>query len=378
MALTERYVSSLAGGGGDGSIGSPWTLAEAVSNAAAGDRINIKADGTYTGGITLANNGTSTNPIHWRGYTTTIGDGGKATIHKTNGTTLTITADYNVIESLNVTCLPQSNSQGSIYLNGATGAVVLYCRAHIDNGAYGTYSSSPLYQSASEIIGIFGSEFIIENDIYDRCECVSLNYHGRFIGNKVVGRSGFARWRSQVIAFNIFDCDGKGASVGGVSINNDSVNCCFMNNTVYNAAGNGVTLNYIPAGNTSFVVINNVIYTCGGYGIDNDDTDTNVLVMNNAIGNCTSGNLNLGANAYEYGNIALTGNPFTDPGNGDFSLNNTASAGAACRAAGFPADLGLIGSQNNWLDLGALQAQPSAGGGGGLLVHPGMGGGMRG
>ena len=76
MAYTERYVTSAASGGGDGSSGSPWTLAEAFTNAAAGDRVNIQSDGAYT--TTSANRttsaGTITAPIVWRGYNSTIGD----------------------------------------------------------------------------------------------------------------------------------------------------------------------------------------------------------------------------------------------------------------------------------------------------------------
>lgn len=77
MALTERYVSALASGGGDGSSGNPWTWAEMLTTAAAGDRVNVKADGTYSRSSTdaMSNSGTVDAPIIIRGYKDTIGDG---------------------------------------------------------------------------------------------------------------------------------------------------------------------------------------------------------------------------------------------------------------------------------------------------------------
>ena len=76
MAYTERYVTSAAAGGGDGSSGSPWTLAEAFTNAAGGDRVNIQSDGAYTvsSGSASTSAGSVTAPIVWRGYNSTIGD----------------------------------------------------------------------------------------------------------------------------------------------------------------------------------------------------------------------------------------------------------------------------------------------------------------
>jgi hypothetical protein len=70
MAITERYVSSLAAGGGDGSVGSPWTLVEAAAAAVAGDRVNIKADGTYTLGadLTLPSGTWNVGTIVFDGY----------------------------------------------------------------------------------------------------------------------------------------------------------------------------------------------------------------------------------------------------------------------------------------------------------------------
>lgn len=120
MAITERYVSSLAGGGGDGSVGTPWTWAEMLTSAAAGDRVNIKQDGTYartTSADAFTNSGSSTQPIILRGYKTTIGDGyqgrgsgGKGTLDTTNMPVITYTTgrlnnaakSYLVLESLNI------------------------------------------------------------------------------------------------------------------------------------------------------------------------------------------------------------------------------------------------------------------------------------
>jgi hypothetical protein len=87
MALTEKYVSSLAAGGGNGDTeGTAYTFTEMITQikSATGTggqnkRYNIKADGTYNrtldddfGGSGF---GTTSAPVHLRGYKTTIGDG---------------------------------------------------------------------------------------------------------------------------------------------------------------------------------------------------------------------------------------------------------------------------------------------------------------
>jgi len=74
--FNEKYVSSLAVGGGDGSIGNPWTFQEAFGGGVvnAYDRVNVKADGTYTllASLVLSVLG---RPFIFRGYKDVIGDG---------------------------------------------------------------------------------------------------------------------------------------------------------------------------------------------------------------------------------------------------------------------------------------------------------------
>jgi hypothetical protein len=80
MAITERYVTAAAAGGGDGSEGNPWTLAEALANVAKNERLNIKADSTYDMSrppSTLRTLAIPTSRSWFRGYSSTIGDGGK-------------------------------------------------------------------------------------------------------------------------------------------------------------------------------------------------------------------------------------------------------------------------------------------------------------
>jgi hypothetical protein len=82
MSWTERYIRADADGSGNGTTDAnsgtngSWTLAQAISSEAAGQRVNVKT-GIYANTTTnrvVAVAGTTTQPIWWRGYNTTIGD----------------------------------------------------------------------------------------------------------------------------------------------------------------------------------------------------------------------------------------------------------------------------------------------------------------
>lgn len=156
MAITEYYVSSLAGGGGDGSIGSPWTLTEALTDSdtnGAGRRYNIKADGAYTLASDAVGSGSVSQPCILRGYTTTIGDGNlgrdaEGKLITTNMPTLNLGSgvywspgSYIIFESLNF--VRSANTNAGI-LHGGNALQYVNCRLSSTDGTNsGTCALNP-------------------------------------------------------------------------------------------------------------------------------------------------------------------------------------------------------------------------------------------
>ncbi|RLB45183.1 MAG: hypothetical protein DRJ42_30500 [Deltaproteobacteria bacterium] len=74
-ALADRYVSVSGGGAHDGtSEADAWTMAEAGSNAAAGQTVWMKAGDYGDRPLFIRNAGDASSPIKFIGYTTTPGD----------------------------------------------------------------------------------------------------------------------------------------------------------------------------------------------------------------------------------------------------------------------------------------------------------------
>ena len=180
-------------------------------------------------------------------------------------------------------------------------------------------------------------------------------------------------------------CGFDNNSAEGADISNtfqSDTNVVFRNCTFYNNAGDGIDFTgLLNRYNRSFAIINCIFDSNGGYGINGSSGVSEVdraWIDYNAFRNNTSGEMNNLANGPN--DVTLTADPFTDAASFDFSLNDTAGGGAACKAAGTPGVGELGGGQDasgtdSYVDLGAAQRQEPTGGGG-LLVHPGMTGGM--
>ncbi len=105
-----------------------------------------------------------------------------------------------------------------------------------------------------------------------------------------------------------------------------------------------------------------------GYGFKGNST-----AHSNSLINCASDGAGTGATDGTFGlvigQILYTGTAFTAAASDDFSLNNTAGAGALLRAAGYPSSFTGL-STSSYPDIGAAQSKAASGGGGGYRPRP--------
>ncbi len=100
-----------------------------------------------------------------------------------------------------------------------------------------------------------------------------------------------------------------------------------------------------------------------GTGFNASSTTSPVVLRNcAAFSNGTDFLLGSGVAVFNIDSVTGSASFFTNPGSGDFSLNNNGGGGAAARAAGYP---GVFpgGLTTGYIDIGAAQHQDSGGGG---------------
>lgn len=151
-------------------------------------------------------------------------------------------------------------------------------------------------------------------------------------------------YQADCVAYN---CTGDSFVGSGLTC----INCVS-----YNSSADGFDETLDRAG----VYINCISYTDGGYSFN---TCAESVLYNCASDGAASGRTNV-APFLDSGAVTLTGDPFTNAAALDFSLNNTADAGAACRAVG----LSPYG-QTGYIDIGAVQHADPAGGGGTTIAQ---------
>lgn len=147
---------------------------------------------------------------------------------------------------------------------------------------------------------------------------------------------------------NSRDTDQSNVLINVASVSNGS------DGFLFNVAGN----NGVP----DILMENCIAYGNGGFGINGNVIVGMYFGGYNFFGANSSGAYG-GSVAALTGDVGLSGDPFNGRTTNDFSLNNTAGAGASVRGAGFPGILQLGGT--GAIDGGPLQ---SSGGGGGTTV----------
>jgi hypothetical protein len=351
--MATYYVSSLAAGGGSGTSGSPYTLAEAVSNAAAGDTVRIKNDGTYSVGSILS-------------FAAGSAASGRVTIMAdTTNPTLDLTA--------NIRCFDLKTYQTYIGIN-----------VTVSSGTKTTTSfGRPVSTNARnvQIVGcsVDGTQWGIEDfwalsAVIKDTEIKNTVSHGITVNQSDGG------------LLTVYGCKIHGCGGHGIQMASSTVSILFATrNLIYGNTSDGINLpqvtlqQYIIYGNTidgngsdgiefagslsenvhMYDVFSNIITNNGAYGIRGLSNQDRVVApdYNFYYNNTSAALLNITAGAHD---VTLSGDPYTNKAGGDFSLNNTASAGAAVRAASLPGAF-RGGSTTGYLDGGAVQHQDSGG-----------------
>lgn len=146
----------------------------------------------------------------------------------------------------------------------------------------------------------------------------------------------------------------------------DIINCTFHGN-----GRHGINYTAATTASSPTRIINSILTNNGGYGVESTNTNDFITVENCAFYNNTSGQVDTtkitGTNVIS--SITLTGLPYNNAAGNDFSLNNVAGQGAACRAAGEPIGNFTSLTTRSYRDIGASQhADPAQAGGGNVFI----------
>lgn len=363
VTLDRTAASGGNGSGGTGYVGGALaTIGKAVGAMVAGNDIYVKATATYSVASAIAptvGGASSDDPSRLIGYTTTRTDNGRATI---SGTAAIYVIDFGAAG--NYWHVKNFEIDGTdTATNGVRDGV----------GRVISLSNLKIHRIATNGIFSIGAGSLIED-----CEITDMKAgaaQGIYLSgnNSSVDRCeihnnpclGIGLLRGAVHRCLVYDNTGDGINTATTA----AAVTHIKHNTFYNNSGDGLDIDHV-ASIGSVVIEGNIFSDNGGYGI-------NVVSSNkgpagggrNAYYNNTSGARN-NLDALP-GDVALTGDPFTDAASDDFSLNNTAGAGAACKAAAwgeFPS-----GNTTSYLDIGAAQSEAT----GGVIGGPSKRGGKQ-
>jgi hypothetical protein len=154
----------------------------------------------------------------------------------------------------------------------------------------------------------------------------------------------------------IQNCIFSGVGAAGISFTAGTSDNVTIRACTFDACQNGIDLS---SSGSSNVVVENCLFTnagSGGYGIKGAVGGWDL----NFARNCAGYNNSMGGGGdviyiTQEGWVTLTANPYNNAAGLDFSLNNVAGGGAACRAAGLPTGWPDLSTPNH-RDVGAAQS----------------------
>lgn len=361
MAFNEKYVTVTGGGLHDGSSeADAWTLTEAASNVAGGDRVNVKA-GTYnlTSALGFLAGGGVTNPIAIRGYKTTIGD-----------------QDYTGSQRVAGTDIPLIVSNGSSarwYISGnyyhmeniATKNIAAYDFPFQFIGNYGQVRRCQFESTSKYMSCNFARDRIDVEDCYFKADTgttalytcnvhaqgASVFFYGCVFDGGVYGVRRVAEFTSfhNCIFINQTTAAIEGQMYGSAS--------GIVGNTFYNMSGDAIQIRVDTVSPGAVAIRNNVFSDVAGTAINhaNSSTSVGVFPTRNLFYNCGT-IMNSDSFSLSRGNIVDNSSPLVDPASGDYSLK--VSSGGYGKSEPNPFEVLAADSRR---DLGAVQHEDPVG-----------------
>lgn len=308
MAITEHYVASDGTDtwGNSTSSSTPCSLATALSNAAAGDRVNLKV-GTYTrtGTTTFATNGTTTSPIIFRGVDASWNPIpiARASLNGAISSTLpliaidatfywTTTGAYVVYEALKFTG-SRNGAEGVFQAHPSTGndRIMFGCIVENSNTSAGGTCNAASYGTADVFVN---SDLTVTSSTgYSASYCLySSSGNARVFYCRIssAGSSiGIRAGGGGTIVGNVI----YGVGSHAISAGSSSTGLYVIGNTLVGVGGSGIS---IATGYSAQVFcVNNRITDCGAYGLVAVDATTKILAFSTRFDRNTSGAYSGGA-----------------------------------------------------------------------------------
>lgn len=335
MAITERYVdvSGSTTWSDSLSTSTPVTLATALTNAVAGDRLNIKA-GTYTlsANTTFATSGTTTSPIIFRGVDASWAaipvtrTGGNGAISSTlpvfalaDNYYFAGSGNYVVYDSIKFTG-KINNAYGVVDLHAGSNRVIHGCiveNSHTANTVVGL--------SLANNDTVVNSDASLTGSGYTTgCYAIHCNgYSGRILYSRVAV-AGTGSGIRLGAGGSVIGCCIHDVGLTGISVAATSGNVAIFENTLANIAGAAIN---ITTGTTGSVfVLNNRVTDCGTYGYFCADATNIHFDGYNRYDRNTTANSSGGADwttASTWANnttSAIDADEYTDSASNDYSL----------------------------------------------------------
>ncbi len=300
------------------------------------------------------------------GYSSTRGDGGRATLQASAGsfTMLTFTVSSGISTYSFENLVFDGNSQTAIDGLDISASYSAISFHHI-NCIYKNFTNAFALRAGGGACLVYGCEIGpnaftydggngggIENATADNCVLYvdSCYVHDNTISTSDIS-AGIYDNNDGLTVVNSVIYNNTGTNMHGI-YEHTFVSTTIRNNIIHANEGDGILMDNASAAN----IVNNIITGNGRYGINlsiNSPVPSVMSIHNNAYYN----NGTAATNGFTSGgnDQTLSGLPYNSAGS-DFGLNQTAGQGAACRGTGVPGTIGLASVVGTgYLDIGPLQ-----------------------